>query len=81
MDRAEYVHKRKSKYMAQVLESFEAELEGHLPDSLAGEVQNFKGLVRARMNALAKDAVDIMSLGDGQAQNGLALDLRHTLHR
>jgi hypothetical protein len=77
MDRTEYVQKRKGKYMAQVLESFEEELEPHLED-YPGAVQDFKGLVRARMNALAKDAVEIMSLREGDAQNGLGLELRHT---
>jgi hypothetical protein len=72
---AEYVHKRKKKYMAQVLEHFEKELQELLPESAAGAVQDFKGLVRARMNALATDAVDIMQLGD-EHRNGLALDFR-----
>lgn len=78
MDRAEYVQKRKAKYMAQVLEHFEEEIESQLPVALAGAVQDFKGLVRARMNALAKDAVEIMSLREDEAQNGYGLELRHT---
>jgi hypothetical protein len=78
MDRAEYVHKRKKKYMAQVLEKFESELQELLPESAAGSVQDFKGLVRARMNALATDAVDIMQLGD-EHQNGLGLEFRDRL--
>jgi hypothetical protein len=77
MDRAEYVHKRKAKYMAQVLEEFELRLESHVPEALAGEVQNFKGLVRARMNALALDAVDIFTLGE---RNGLAQEQLDRLH-
>ena len=79
MDRGEYVHKRKKKYMAQVLEAFEERIEPHLPESEAGAVQDFKGLVRARMNALATDASDILSLGEG-VQNGLAQDVRDRLH-
>lgn len=76
----EYVHKRKARYMAQVLESFEEKLEPALKGlGLAGEVQSFKGLVRARMNALATDAVEIYSL-DG-TQNGLALEVRDHLRR
>lgn len=78
MDRAQYVHKRKAKYMAQTLEAFEAHIEPHLPGDAAGAVQDFKGLVRARMNALATDAVDIISLGDA-ALNGAAQDLRDQL--
>lgn len=77
LDQAEYIHKRKARYMAQVLERFEQMLEGHLPAELNGDVQDFKGFVRAKMNALATDAVDLMAL-DGQ-QNGLALDFKDKL--
>ena len=52
MDRAQYIHKRKAKYMAQTLEAFEEQIEAHVPAELAGDVQSFKGLVRARFNAL-----------------------------
>lgn len=79
MDRTEYIHKRKARYMAQVLEAFEEQIEPLLPESANDERQNFKGLVRARINALATDAVDLMSLS-GQEQNGVALDLRDQLH-
>ena len=79
MDRADYVHRRKAKYMAQTLEAFEQNIEPHLPPEQAGAVQDFKGLCRARMNALAKDAVDIMSLDGGAAINGVALDMRDSL--
>jgi hypothetical protein len=76
MDRAQYVHKRKAKYMAQTLEAFEADIEPHLPVEAAGKIQSFKGLVRARMNALATDAVDIISLGETAELNGVAQELR-----
>lgn len=72
-----YVQKRRGKYLAQVLEDFERRLEPHLPPSAAGEVQAFKGLVRARMNALAVDAIDIYTLGE---RNGLAQEFRDSLH-
>lgn len=77
MDQAEYVHKRKAKYMAQVLEAFEEAVEPYLASDSAGAVQDFKGLVRARMNAFARDSIEIMSLRPGDAQNGFGLDLRH----
>lgn len=64
--------------MAQVLEKFERELLPHLPADLNGEVQDFKGFVRAKINALATDAVDLLELGDTQ-QNGLALEFRDRL--
>jgi hypothetical protein len=79
MDKAEYVGSRKRKYMAQTLEHFEQRIEPHLGPELAGAVQDFKGLVRARFNALATDSVDIMSLSDAGAVNGAALDLRDQL--
>lgn len=78
MDRAEYVHNRKKRYMAQTLEAFETQIEPHLPAELAGEVQDFKGLVRARMNALAIDAVEIFSVED-TAINGVAVEMRDRL--
>ncbi len=80
MDRSEYIHKRKRKYMAQVLEDFEQRIEPHLPESAAKEVDGFKGLVRMRMNALATDAVDISSLGENGAQNEMGQEIRDRLH-
>jgi hypothetical protein len=78
MDRADYIHKRKARYMALLLEAFENDIEPFLNDDADTARKNFKGLVRARINALATDAADLMSL-DGQVQNGVALDLRDQL--
>lgn len=77
MDRASVVQRYKRKYMAQVLESFELDIEPLLPKEAAGVVQNFKGLVRARMNALATDATEIFSLDE--VRNGVAEDIREAL--
>lgn len=77
MDRADYVNRRRGKYLAQTLEHFEEFIEPTLPPEAAGAVKDFKGLVRARFQALATDAVDIMSL-DG-AVNGVAVDMRDAL--
>lgn len=79
MDRAQYIQKRRKKYLAQVLEAFETEivpllLVNHESDA----VQDFKGLVRRKMNALAVDATDVMSL-DGEV-NGLAIEVRDRLY-
>lgn len=75
MTPGEYVDKRSKRYMAQLLEDFERDLEPALKEAgLDGEVQNFKGTVRAKIKALATDAKDILNL-DGSV-NGLALDLR-----
>jgi len=77
MDRAAYVQKRKRQYMAQTLEAFEQQIAPHLPAEAAGAVQDFKGLVRARMNALAVDAVEIFTLDT--VPNGVALEQRDAL--
>jgi hypothetical protein len=43
-------------------------------------VDTFKGLVRAKMNALAVDAIDVMNLRDGEAINGYALETTDRLY-
>lgn len=81
MDHAQVIHKRKSKYMAQILETFEEVIEKHLPEDAAGDVQDFKGLVRARVNALAVDACDLITLMRvGEEQNELAREIKERLH-
>lgn len=76
MNGGEYVEKRSKRYMAQVLEDFERDLEPTLLEAgLNGQVQAFKGTVRAKIKALATDAKDLMNL-DGIALNEVALDLR-----
>lgn len=79
MDQAEYIRKRRAKYMAQVLEAFELDIEPHVTNK--GAVQSFKGLVRARFNALAVDCTDLMALNARAEQmNGAAQDVRDSLH-
>lgn len=121
MDQADYINKRKGKYMAQVLEeieegfaalvppgngeaidayrrqrtlstsrddaerergkrAFEEHVMPLLPVAAAAVIQNVKGTVRARMNALATDAIDVMRLGERAARNGLAQEFRDRLH-
>lgn len=77
MDRRQYVHKRKRRYMAQVLERFERDVEPHLPSTVTPQVDDFKALVRMRFNALAVDAADLMS---SEQINGYALDLKDRIH-
>lgn len=77
MDRSTYLQKRRGRYLAQIMESFEKQIEPLLPASAAGEVQDFKGLLRARLNALAVDAIDLMELeARAMAQNGAAQHMR-----
>jgi molybdopterin synthase catalytic subunit len=81
MNRDDFVQRQRKRYLAQVLEHFEEHIEQpFLPASAAGAVQDFKGLVRARMNALAVDALEIMALEDrAMAVNGAAQELRESL--
>lgn len=72
MDRASYVDKRRRKYLAQLLEAFEELIEPRVDDARA--VEQFKGLVRAKMNALSVDAIDVMNLQPDEAINGFAIE-------
>lgn len=81
MDQQAWVHKRKKRYMAQILEAFETDIEPHLGPEANGHAQDFKGLVRMRLNALAVDACEVMSLeNEGVTINGAAQAARDSLH-
>lgn len=74
MERQTYVHKRKGRYMAQVLAEFEKSVQPLIPEEVADE---FKSQVRRKMNALAVDVCDMLRLQDqGLEINGFARDLR-----
>lgn len=64
--------------MAQILSGFEEKIEPHLGPDAAGAIQDYKGLVRMRMDALAQDAADLLSL-DGGAINGVAQEMKDRL--
>jgi hypothetical protein len=72
MDKSQYVDKRRRKYLAQLMEAFEELIEPQTtnPESVA----TYKGLVRAKMNALSVDAIDVMCLRENEAINGYAID-------
>ena len=72
MDKAAYVNKRRGRYLAQLLEAFEEHIESQVDD--ADAVATFKSLVRQKMNALATDAIDVMSLREDEAINGYAIE-------
>jgi hypothetical protein len=81
MDSTEWIHKRRKRYLAQVLEHFEQHIEILLPAEAAGAIQDFKGLTRARLNALAVDACELMDLTDrAMEQNGYGQEIRDRLH-
>lgn len=73
MDKVGLVHKRKKRYMGQILGSFDALVLPHVPEEVAEE---FKGLVRQKLNAMALDANEIHSMKPGEEMNGAAVELR-----
>jgi hypothetical protein len=78
VDKAQFLQRRKKRYMAQILEAFERDIESLLSREAAGAVQAFKGLVRNRLDALANDATDVFHLGNGTV-NGAAQEIRDRL--
>lgn len=82
MERDEWIQRQRRRYLAQILGHFDEHILPHLPPSAAGDVQDFKGLVRARVNALAVDANEIMNLEDrAMAQNLAAQEMRESIGR
>lgn len=64
--------------MAQALEEFERLIQPHVPRAKAEE---FKGIVRRKLNALAVDAIDaIEALERGEEITELGFELRDQLH-
>lgn len=72
MDRTQYVHKRKGRYMAQVLEEYERSIEPLIPKDTSDA---FKALVRRKVTALAVDCIEVMELEE-TAMNGAAQDIK-----
>lgn len=80
MERSEYIQKRRRKYLAQVMDFFDDQVAPLLPlGTDLTVVDEFRGLCRAKFNALAVDATDVMNL-DGYQLNGLADDVKDRLH-
>lgn len=78
MDLKAYIHRRRKRYMAKILAQFEETLEPKLrragvPED---EIENFKGYVRQKMNALAVDICQVVDLKPGEEINGAAVELR-----
>lgn len=77
MDKANFVHRRKKRYMAQLLDEFESQVQPHLPIEVA---ERFKGTVRRKLHALAIDACEIINLQPGEELNGAVIELRDRMH-
>lgn len=73
MDRAAFVHRRKKRYMAVILGEFEAKVEAHVPKEIAEE---FKGIVRQKLHAMAIDTCEVIALKPGEEMNAAAVELR-----
>lgn len=73
IDRQSWVHQRKGRYMAQLLELFEQSIEPHVP---APAAEKFKSECRRKLNALAVDAVDVMNMDESTLLNGAAQDVK-----
>lgn len=58
--------------------AFQRHIEPHLTKPVTASVREFKGTVRARFNALATDATDVMALGD-DVVNVAAMEMRDRL--
>lgn len=79
MGRDEYIQKRRRKYLAEVMDFFDDMIVPMLgPDTDNRVVDDFRGLQRAKFNALAVDAIDVIGLDDVQI-NGYATDTRDRL--
>jgi hypothetical protein len=80
MQKKEYVHRRKNRYMAKILAKFEESVEPVLrAQGKDQEIEDFKGYVRQKMNALAIDASEIIELKPGEVLNWAAVELRDQL--
>lgn len=80
MERSEYIQKRRRKYLAQVMDFFDENVVPLIPQGTdLTLVEEFRGLCRAKFNALAVDATDVMNL-DGFQVNGLADEVKDRLH-
>lgn len=62
--------------MAQILDEFEEKIQPHIPRQAA---EDFKGIVRQKLHALALDACDLIALKPGEQVNGAAIELRDRL--
>lgn len=74
-NRLQFLQSRRGRYLAQTLEEFERTIEPLIPADVA---KDFKGIVRRKFGALAKEAEDLMGL-DGEI-NGIAQTMKDALH-
>lgn len=73
----EHIDRRANRYMAQILSDFEERIVPFLPPDAAGEIQNYKGVVRKHLSDFAGDANEAWRLVKaGMSRNQLAQEIR-----
>lgn len=76
----EFIDKQANRYIAQILADFEKKIVPHVARSGAGEIQDFKGVVRGKLNDFAGDANEAWRLVEaGMTRNLLAQELRDSI--
>lgn len=76
----DFIDKRANRYMAQILASFEERILPHLPQDAAGDVQDFKGVVRGKLSDFAGDANGAWRLVEaGMVRNQLGVEARDAI--
>lgn len=74
-DKKAYIERRRGRYMAQILTEFEAKIEPLIDAEVADE---FKGVVRRKITALAADSIEIIEMRD-QVINGHGQAIRDAI--
>jgi hypothetical protein len=60
-------------------DAFETHIAPMLEHEQLTVVRDTKALIRARVNAVATDAIDVFSLREGEELNGAAIELRDSI--
>lgn len=76
-----YVRRRGNRYMAKILSRFEELCEPTLREQgKTQEIEDFKGFVRQKMNALVIDTNEVVG-NPGEQINWAAVELRDRVHQ
>jgi hypothetical protein len=76
-DVQEYIRRRGKRYMAKILGRFEELCEPTLrAEGRHQEIEDFKGFVRQKVNALVVDTNEVVGLSPSEQINWAAVELR-----
>lgn len=78
MDRRAYIESRRRRYLAQAMEGIE-QFDPFIPEDKTAEWVAFKARFRRKFQALATDAIELMSLAPTVHFNEHAVDIRDRL--